>query len=358
MKQQIAERYAGADEVEASIAALTEDCTDHWADTREVIDTYHPKRLHLQISEVVRETDSTTTFRLRRPDGGLLPPFLAGQYVAVFVDGTSRPFAISSSPARRDHYDLTVKRVPGGRVSNLMLDTWGVGDAVLTGGPMGTFFHNPLFHGDDVVFVAGGSGVAPAMSMIRDILDNDLDRRFRLVYGSRGDVIFADELRGIDDARITVDLVLDNDGLITAEDLGQLGDRMVYVCGPPVMYPYALGLLEGLGHPRRRVRFEANGPPMDVTREPSWPADAPETASVTTRRGRFETRCDRPLLDALEDEGIAVESACRSGECSLCRVRVKSGQVYSADQALMRRSDAHYVHSCVAYPVGDVELDL
>lgn len=358
MKQPIADRYAGADEVVRAIATLPVDASDHWSRTREVIDTFHPKRLHLIVDEVVEETATTSTFRLTRPDRGLLPPFLAGQYVAVFVDGTSRPFAISSSPAHREHYDLTVKRVPGGRVSNLLMDTWAAGQQVLTSGPMGTFFHNPLFHGHDVVFVAGGSGVAPAMSMIRDILDNDLDRHFRLVYGSRGDVIFADELRATDDPRIEIDLVLDGDGLITAEHLGELGDRMVYVCGPPAMYPYALGLLDGLGHPRRRVRFEANGPPVDVTAEPGWPADAPETATVTTRKGRFTTRCDRPLLDALEDEGVELESACRSGECSLCRVRVISGEVFSADQALMRRSDAHYVHACVAYPLGDVDLDV
>jgi ferredoxin-NADP reductase len=354
MKQPIADRYAGAQEAEQALAALEADPADHWARTREVIDTYHPKRLHLTVAEVIEETDTTKTFRLR-PPSGLLPPFLAGQYVAVFLDGTSRPFAVSSSPATREHYDLTVKRVPGGRVSNLLLDTWAVGDAVVTSGPMGTFFHNPLFHGDDVVFLAGGSGVAPAMSMIRDILDNDLDRRFRLVYGSRGDVIFADELAAVHDSRITVDLVLEHEGLITVDHLGDLGSRMVYVCGPPAMYPYAMGLLSG--HPRRRVRFEANGPPVDVTAEPGWPG-APDTVTVTTGHGRFTTRCDRPLLDALEDEGVSVESACRSGECSLCRVRVVSGDVFSAPQALMRHSDGNYVHACVAYPVTDVELDV
>lgn len=358
MRQPIADQYPTADAISQQIAALPTDETDRWARTRETIDTYHPKRLHLTVSEVVDETDTTKTFRLRRPESGLLPPFLAGQYVAVFVDGTNRPFAISSSPAQREHYDLTVKRVPGGRVSNLLLDTWQEGQSVVTGGPMGTFFHNPLFHGDDVVFLAGGSGVAPAMSMIRDILDNDLDRRFRLVYGSRGDVIFGDELAAIRDDRITVEIVLADDGRITSGHVADLGDRMTYVCGPPAMYPYALALLEGVGHPRRRVRFEANGPPMDPTAEAGWPADAPATARVTTRRGTFTTRCDRPLLDALEDEGMAVEAACRSGECSLCRVRVVSGSVHSAEQALMRRSDDHYVHSCVAYPVGDVELDL
>jgi ferredoxin-NADP reductase len=163
--------YDETAEVEAELAARAPDTADHWARTRELIDTYHPKRLRLTVTEVIEETPTATTFRLARKQGGDLPPFLAGQYVNVFVDGTSRPFAISSTTATRSYYDLTVRRVPAGRVSNLLIDSLTVGQELTTTGPMGTFHHNPLFHGDDVVFLAGGSGVAPAMSMIREIVD-------------------------------------------------------------------------------------------------------------------------------------------------------------------------------------------
>lgn len=371
MKQPIADRYLGAAEVEQSMARLPVDPSDHWSRTQALIRTYHPKRLHLTVAEVIDETPSTRTFRLRGADGEPLPPFLAGQYVAVYVDGTSRPYAMSSSPAHADHYDLTVKRVAGGRISNLLIDSLAVGDAVLTSGPMGTFFHNPLFHGDDVVFLAGGSGVVPAMSMIREILDRDLDRRLHLVYGSRtdADVIFLEELSALDDPRITVDLIAQEagpawsgaSGFITTDAIGELRGRMVYVCGPQALYPYALTLLDGLGHPRRRVRFEANGPPADPTVQPGWPRDVEPTSQVTvrTRSAQFTTGCDRPLLDALEDHGQPLESACRSGECSLCRVRVLSGEVFTAEESKPRRSDegTGYVHACVTYPLTDVELD-
>ena len=148
MTHQLAASFDGAAAVEAALAARTADLVDHWSIARRAIETHHPKRLHLEVSEVIDETPTTRTFRLRDPDGEL-PPFLAGQYVALHVDGTSRPYAISSSPARRDHWDLTVRRVPGGRVSNLLLDSLRIGDEVTTSGPMGTFHHNPLFHGDD-----------------------------------------------------------------------------------------------------------------------------------------------------------------------------------------------------------------
>ncbi|MFD9464582.1 FAD-binding oxidoreductase [Streptomyces sp. NPDC060027] len=378
MKHPLADQFDGAAQIQEELEARAADTSDHPARTRLTVDAFHPKRLTLTVAEVITETATTRTFRLQRSGGGNLPPFLAGQYINVFVDRTSRPFAISSSPARLDHYDLTVRRVPHGRVSNHLIDTLTVGAVLTTTGPMGTFHHNPLFHGDDVVFLAGGSGVAPAMSMIRDIVDHSLKRRFHLIYGSRniGDVIFRAELETLaaDHPYIRVDHVIltpssewaGPTGLLTSRTLtmlaGTLDHRMVYVCGPQALYPYALAQLTGLGHPRSRIRFEANGAPTDPTTQPHWPSsiDPAEEVTVTTRAGSFRTPRNRPLLDALEDQDIRPEAACRSGECSLCRVRVRKGRVHNAEEAQLRLSDEKfgYTHSCVAYPLTDLELDL
>jgi ferredoxin-NADP reductase len=379
VKHPLATLFDGHDDVQAEIDDRPADTTDHAAESRRTVDTYHPERLTLSVTEVITETATTKTFRLRRPDGADLPPFLAGQYVGVFADGTNRPYALSSSPARLDHWDLTVRRVPRGRISNRLIDTLTAGDPLTTTGPMGTFHHNPLFHGDDVVFLAGGSGVVPAMSMIRDIVDHGLDRRFHLIYGSRtdDDIIFRDELDALAAAHhpnIRVDHVVAEPGptwsgptgFLTSSFIERLAGppaaRTVYVCGPQALYPYALRQLLDLGHPRRRIRFEANGAPADPTRQAHWPADAAPDGeiTVTTAGHTFRTRRARPLLDALEDEGIRPKAACRSGECSLCRVRVLKGMVHTAEEAQLRLSDARsgYTHACVAYPITDVELDV
>ncbi|MFR9749706.1 2Fe-2S iron-sulfur cluster-binding protein [Nocardia sp. 004] len=378
MPHPLAERFDGSAEVLDEIDARTPDTRDYLAETRTIVDTYHPKRLELVVTEIIDETATTKTFRLRSLDHAPLPPFLAGQYVNVFIDGTSRPYAISSSPAHLDHYDLTVRRVPGGRISNLLIDTGKVGLQLSTTGPMGTFHHNPLFHGSDVVFLAGGSGVAPAMSMLREIADLGLDRRFHLIYGSRdaADVIFREELDELaaTHPNITVDHVIADPapdwtgatGFLTAATItacvGALDNRMVYVCGPQALYPYALDQLTALGHPRRRIRFEANGAPSDPTAQPHWPTEVDPATEVTVTVGgtSFRTPCNRPLLDALEDNGIRPEAACRSGVCSMCRVRVVKGDVHTAEEAELRLSDAQfgYTHSCVAYPISDVELEL
>lgn len=368
MTHPLATKFAGAQELSAELAAREPDKINYWTQTRDLIDRHHPKRLNLTVEKVIDETATTKTFRLRRPDGQDLPPFLAGQYVSVFADNTNRAYAMSSSPTERDHYDLTIRRVPGGRISNLLLDSVSAGDNLTTSGPQGTFHHNPLFHGDDVVFIAGGSGVVPAMSMIRGIAAEHSDLRLHLIYGSRDDqdIIFGKELDELAarTPNVTVEHVIG--GFITAERIstavGDLAGRTVYVCGPQVLYDYALEQLAALGHPRHRIRFEANGAPAAPAEQKSWPPGAdPDTKVTVTIDGRtFSTPTGRPLLDALEDNGIRPEAACRSGECSMCRVRVLKGEVHQAEEAKPRLCDGQYgyVHSCVAYPISNVELEL
>ncbi|QWF84642.1 FAD-binding oxidoreductase [Amycolatopsis sp. CA-230715] len=339
----------------------------------------NPDGFRVTVTDVVAETASAKTFRFERAGQvRLLPPFLAGQYVSLHIGGTTRPFAISSSPAQRAWYDITVRRVPGGRISNHLIDRVGAGDTLTMTGPSGTFHHNPLFHGSEVVFLAGGSGVAPAMSMLREIVDQRIDRRFHLVYGCRSDsdVIFREELDELAERspNIEVDYVITDPGpdwrgptgLLSAEVVesltGPLRGRMVYVCGPQALYSYALDQLTGAGHPRNRIRFEANGAPADVTAQSRWPAGVDPSGEVTVSVGahEFRTPRNRPLLDALEAEGIRPNASCRSGECGQCRIRVLGGEIYNADEARLRMSDEWfgYTHSCVGYPLTDTRLQL
>lgn len=376
--------FEGADEVVAEMRRREEaGGPDHPADAWGDLEPLHPRRLDLTVAEVIDETVTTKTFRLRKTDGGPLPPFLAGQYVNLHVQVgdvlTSRAFSISSSPTAREHYDLTVRRLAGGRVSNHLLDTTKAGDRFVSGGPIGTFFHDPLYHGDDLVFLAGGSGVAPAMSMIKDIADNGLARRMNLVYGSRraDDVIFREELDDLADRLpgLTVHHVIaqpgpDWTGAVTPLDaklitslVGPLAGRMTYLCGPPGKYDFLIRELTGIGHPRRRIRYEDNSVAVQPGDDPRWPADLDPAGKVSvTVRGRktFAMPRGQNILEALEDNGIPQEPSCRSGECSLCRVRVCSGEVFHAQEAKLRMADSKFgfAHSCVAYPLTDVEIDV
>ncbi|MGE5454967.1 MAG: FAD-binding oxidoreductase [Methylocystaceae bacterium] len=348
------------------------------------LERLHPQRLHLQIAKIISETPSAKTLRLVST-GDPLPPFQAGQYInlAVEIDGvrTSRAYSISSSPTQTAYYDLTVRRITGGFVSDYLLDQATVGDHLAASGPTGNFYYNPLFHGQDLVFIAGGSGITPFMSMIREVSDSAKMRKIHLIYGSKSadDVIFHQELLACAQANsnFTYSLVISEpppnysglSGLIDAHLLTSLITDLTaptfYLCGPAALYEFCLPALEALGIPRRRIRREVIGTPANITGQPGWPASVEAGTSFNVKiaggliKARtISARAGEPLLVALERHGITVNNSCRSGECSLCRVKLLNGQVFQPVGLPVRQSDIRfgYIHSCMAYPVTDLEV--
>lgn len=356
------------------------DFTEQKGKTAHEIAKLHPKRLQLEVSDIFSNTASTKTFRFKSVKG-VLPPFQAGQYINVYVniDGveTARPYAISSCPSKRDYYDLTVKLVDGGFVTNYLLNNVKQGQIFSTTSPMGTFYHNPLFHGDKLVFLAGGSGGAPARAMIESVLNRGLNMEFHLVYGNsyESDVIFAETFRELaakhDNFHLTevisrptesyTGLTGHLNAQLINEVVGGVSDKTFYVCGPTPFNEYCETQLKSLGVENKRIRIECNGPPKKPSCLENWPkvvSEQDEVVITVQGKGQFTAKVGEPLLNSLERNGYTVENACRSGECSLCRVKIIDGEVFNPPEAHLRKSDKDFgwVHSCVAFPTSDIEI--
>jgi len=343
----------------------------------------HPGRMKAEIAEVIQETGSTRTLRLA-PTGEPFAPFRAGQFINLFltVDGvaTSRPYTISSPPSRPGYMDITVRGMPDGFVSTYLLEQAKKGDAFEISSPAGFFYHEPLSDTDDVVFLAGGSGVTPFMSIIRDALDMNRDLKMHLIYGSRiqEDIIFAEEIAGLacGENNLKVDIVIsepteDYKGMCGMLDTGVIrslvGDvtgKTFYMCGPHAMYGLCQGSLDELGVSPRRVKRELSGPPPDITAVEGWPerlkGDEEFKVKVEGKRNRLTVRCGEPLLNSLERNKVTIDNLCRSGECGLCRTRLLEGEVYMPPGATVRRSDLAfgYIHPCLSYPMSDITIRL
>ncbi len=346
-----------------------------------VLSTLHPKQIHLVAAEILEETTSTRTIRFVARQG-YLPPFQAGQYINIFVDvagiRTSRPYSISSSPAQTGYYDITVRRVDDGFVSNYLLDEVKPGDELVSSAPSGNFHHNPIFHGDDLVFIAGGSGITPFMSMIQEAADRNISaRKIHLIYGCKdpSDVIFQDRIEKIVNKHPNIMFTLvvseppkgfqGRTGFITGsllkDLLGDLSTRTFYLCGPELMYTFCLRELERLGMKKRKIRVEVFGPSKNVTLQPGWPSGISKDDEFTVRlRGgkTISARAGEPLMVSLERNNIVLPALCRSGECSLCRTKLLSGRVFQPEGVRLRKSDRDfgYIHPCMTYPLEDVEL--
>ena len=373
----------GFEEIQKEVAVLRKYAFDYSSQkgrAAQIVNLLHPKTLHLRVAEIREETPSTKIFRLVSADS-YLPPFQAGQYINLAVEvgqvRTSRPYSISSPPNQVGYYEIAVRRAEEGFVSNFLLDELQVGDRMESTSPSGNFYYNPLVHGKDLVFLAGGSGITPFMSMIREATDRDLDRKIHLIYGSRHpeDVVYGQELkdRAERHGNFKMDIVISDPiagyrgvtGFITAElikkRVGDVFSKTFYLCGPEIMYSFCLKELETLGIPRKKIRTEVFGPPKDVTAQPGWPVEVPGDRKFQVGYKGEKTvpvRAAEPLMNSLERAGIVLPASCRSGECSLCRTKLVAGKVFQPQGVKLRKSDRAfgYIHPCLAYPLSDIEL--
>jgi ferredoxin-NADP reductase len=383
MKKGIWEEFDGYGDIVKQIEASRESNKMH-SFKMDLADPYinrlHPNRLALRVVDIIQETPSTKTFRLVAEDK-YLPPFQAGQYISLFLDikgiRTSRPYSISSQPNQIGFYDITLRRLQGGLVSNFLLDQIRVGDPLKSSGPQGHFYHNPLYHEKTMVCIAGGSGITPFMSMIREIVECGIDQNVFLFYGNKctDDVIFHQELLRISERfdRIRYIPVIEDPGadytgkcgLITAdliqEATGHISGKTFFLCGPQGMYDFCIPALERMGIRKQSIRRELYGPPVDICKDPGWPKHvaANDFFTVTIKNGKsIQAPAKDPLLVSLEKGGIVLPSICRSGECSMCRVKILSGSVFQPPGTPVRKSDRKYgyVHACVSYPLEDLEI--
>ena len=346
-----------------------------------VVSRIHPKRMNLRVVEILPQTDTTKTFCFERVDGPL-PPFRAGQYVNVMVNvegvRTSRPYSISSAPMA-ERLELTVRDKAGGFVAPHLFNNLKVGEVLETTGPAGHFYYEPLIDGEELVFLAGGSGITPFMSMIRDAVQRQRALRINLLYGSRTpeDVIFKREIEEIASTypSFTFSLVISEppegyeglkgflDSTLIARLVGDIKGKTFYVCGPRAMHDFCRAALGEMEVPQRKIRYELYGAPDDVNKEPGWPEglskDMVFEVEVAGKK-MILAKAGEPLLNALDRSGLVVPALCRSGECSACRVRLLAGKVFVPSQATVRESDRKTgcIHSCVSYPIDNLKIRL
>ncbi|MBY9015624.1 MAG: 2Fe-2S iron-sulfur cluster binding domain-containing protein [Candidatus Lokiarchaeota archaeon] len=354
----------------------------------------HPGKQLLQVTDIELLSRDTKLFRfISAKPNKPLAPFRAGQYIGLTVDingvRTSRPFSLASSPNQLSYYELGIRRKDNGFVSPFLIENLKVGDILEASEPLGNLFYNPLFHGKDLVFIAGGSGITPFISMLRDISEKKLPINVWLIFGclTEKDILFRTELNDIQKRRsnINISYILSEPnsdwkgecGFITRDkilnEIGTIAKKYFYMVGNRAMYEFVREELNALGIPQHRVYYEAFGVPDDITKVIGWPQeiDSSDKIQVTVEYRRntfkekieFEALCSEPILNSLERsirDKIEIANACRSGECALCRTRLISGKVFVPPEVTIREVDKNFgsIHPCISYPITNVHLDL
>jgi ferredoxin-NADP reductase len=264
----------------------------------------------VRITRILQETPDTRTYVL-----DATPPFTyrAGQFVTVRACGTLRSYSMSSSPDTDEELMTTVKRVPGGLVSNWMHDHLVPGDVIEVTLPAGVFCLRDTLA--PLLAFCGGSGITPIMSLAKSALATT-DRRVRVLAANRdaGSVIFASaltELTGRYPARFEVRHSLD------------------VRHGPaPFMELAERALLAHGAEPGQIFveRFEpaADGPAADG---PAGQArDATISIVLSGERRTVSQHSGETLLQSARRAGLAPPFSCEAGNCATCMARVTEGE--------------------------------
>jgi 3-ketosteroid 9alpha-monooxygenase subunit B len=299
---------------------------------------FHP----LRVRRVVRETAEASSFVLAPPEGREpLYAYEAGQFLTFRVpigdEVLYRCYSMSSAPAVDDELQVTVKRVPGGAVSNRMIDTLQPGDAVEASPPAGVFCLVPG-EGDIVAFSAG-SGITPVFSLIKAALATT-GRRARLYYANRDRdaVIFAAELDALVEQypdRLEVVHHLDVErGFVNPEAvapfIGEAGDDEYFVCGPAPFMDIVEDVLVGRGVDGERIHIERFTPAeAEVPAEPDDPGTTAThvTIELGGRTDTVEHHQGTTVLQTARQMGMSPPYSCESGSCATCMARLVEGTV-------------------------------
>ncbi len=220
--------------------------------------------------EIIAVTDLTPgekLFRVRRTDGAPLG-HLPGQFVQVSLLGWGEaPISVASSPTRGGVFELGVRRVGSLTCAMHLLSA---GDTLGIRGPFGRPFDLPRLHGQDLLLISGGCGLAPMRSLIQYCEDRPNEfGRISILYGAKSPAytLFKDELAAWEaSARFACTLTVDSSpggecyggsvGLITSliPPLTFVPDNTVAVIvGPPAMYRAVIAELKRKGLPSDRI---------------------------------------------------------------------------------------------------------
>lgn len=317
---------------------------------------------------ITDETADTRTFLLKpasRWNG-----FAAGQHVNICIDiggvRYNRTFSLSSSPRQWQQegtVTLTIKRLPGGKVTNWMHDHLTTGATLGIGVAFGDFLAPEL--PEPVLFIAGGSGITPVLSLLETLVADDFRAPVTLLYFVRtqADVIAAEKLYALHQRwpAFTLTVIATEEGQTPQylsdahlDTVPGLSARRCYLCGPKGLMELANELLNQRGIDDDRICCtyfsapKAALPGDDLGGEVQF-----ERSGVTV-----DANGDVALLEIAETAKLSPKYGCRMGICHQCSCKKTSGTVINRLTGKASGPGEESIQLCVSVPQGPVTVDL
>jgi ring-1,2-phenylacetyl-CoA epoxidase subunit PaaE len=340
---------------------------------------FHP----LRVTSVERDTDDAMVVGFEPPAEGF--GFEPGQYLTLRATVAGHELRRSYSICSDRRLRVGIRRVDGGAFSTWVHEQLKAGDVIESYPPQGRFvMPGAQTEGRHVLFIAGGSGVTPILSLLTALLEREPQSRATLIYANRrtASTMFKEELEDLKNrfmTRLSLHLIFSRE-VVDAPlyggrlDAGKLSAFLagpvpaasvdeVFVCGPFEMNDQAEAALRGAGIPAERIHIERFGTPETLAGRPVphevKPGDAPQALVTIVRDGlsrEIEFHAGDPsLMDAAARQGMEVPFSCKSGVCATCRCKLIEGEVrmdknFSLDKAEVA---AGFILSCQAHPLTE-----
>jgi ring-1,2-phenylacetyl-CoA epoxidase subunit PaaE len=342
----------------------------------------------LRIAEVRRETPDSVSIRFDLPEA-LRDAFRfkAGQHLTLRADiagqDVRRTYSLCTAPGDGD-VRIAIKQMPGGVFSGWANSALAAGREIEVLPPMGRFLLPEKAAAPYYVGVAGGSGITPVLSILKQALASDPKARFTLVYGNRNtpSIMFLEELAGLKDRyldRLEVYHVLEDEaeeielfnGRLDRAKCDEIFSHLIdvtaadafFICGPGPMMDTVESVLKDRGVASERVlieRFSTSAPsPEQLARNEALGAKAAGiemTVVLDGRRSKVRFDPSKPsILDSVRAAGLNAPYACRGGVCSTCRAKLLKGKATMAKNYGLTDEEVAqgYVLTCQAVPEGD-----
>lgn len=315
-----------------------------------------------RVQQVVRETDDAITVVIQ--PGRTWTGHKPGQYTRIGVDINGirlwRAYSITSGPRSDGHIAVTVKALTGGAVSTYLHEHLREGQVVQMEQAEGDFVL-PDNLDKPVLLLTGGSGITPAMGILRHTVGAQQDLDVVMLHSAPRpeDVIFAGELHDLaEQGRLTLlERHTDTHGMLDPAELDELvpdwRERQTFACGPA-------GMLEML-----EEHWERAGIRDQLIVEQFRPklVEPGEGGTVHFTEIDKELECDgaRPILDIGEEAGVLMPSGCRMGICYGCVLPMREGTVRDLRTGEVTQAldgDNVLVQTCISAAAGRCEIVL
>lgn len=346
----------------------------------------------LTVEKIIRETPDAISVYFKQPASQKIN-YKSGQFLTLLVpvNGATerRSYSMCSSPVTDENLVVTVKRVPGGKVSNYLNDNLKPGAIMEVMEPMGTFFLEPKSNARrHIVLLGAGSGITPLLSIAKAVLQAETNSHVSLVYGNRNEqsIIFKEDLEQLRQkfaGRLEVVHVLSqpsamwhghsgrlNQSLVLKimEKLPQLTDAEYFICGPDGMMQEMKHALQILQIPSERVHYESFVSASDekihgeVIENPSVSVqDHVVTILYEGAEYKVKVPAKKTILEAALDNNIDLPYSCQSGMCTACMGKCTSGKVKLDEEDGLSEAEVRqgYVLTCVGHPLtADVVIEI